>query len=93
MLTEKSNQQKSVISQQKVIQFALSIRKLYNSLLSFFQVTWEQLLNNISNLNLVEADPKNNQKWTAMLSENENNRSLEQIAKCITVIKQEAKII
>ncbi|TLU53266.1 MAG: hypothetical protein FDX02_08620 [Chlorobium sp.] len=52
----------------------------------------EQLLNNISKLNLVEADPKNYQKWTTMLSENENNRSLEQIAKCIKVIKQEAKI-
>ena len=52
----------------------------------------EQLLNNISKLNLVEADPKYYQKWTTMLSENENNRSLEQIAKCIKVIKQEAKI-
>ncbi len=52
----------------------------------------EQLLNNISKLNLVETDPKNYQKWTTMLSENENNRSLEQIVKCIKTIKQEAKI-
>jgi|APCry1669188910_1035180.scaffolds.fasta_scaffold28802_2 hypothetical protein len=52
----------------------------------------EQLLNNIRELNLVEADPKYYQKWTTMLSENENNRSLEQIANCIKVIKQEANI-
>jgi len=37
----------------------------------------EQLMNNIRELNLVEADPKNYQKWTTMLSEHENNRSLE----------------
>lgn len=52
----------------------------------------EQLMNNIRELNLVEADPKNYQEWTTMLSEHENNRSLEQIAQCIKVIKQEANI-